>query len=65
MPYHPTICCSWNPSTTGPKRAENTNKKRAVARCEALDVRYMPNGCPNSLPNGSGAPNGSQCSITL
>jgi len=21
-------------------------KKRAIARCEALDVRYMPNGCP-------------------
>jgi hypothetical protein len=24
-------------------------KKRAVARCEALDVRYLPNGCPYSL----------------
>ena len=45
MPYHPTICCSWIPSTTGPANDQGT-KKRAIARCEALDVRYMPNGCP-------------------
>lgn len=41
MPYHPTIVVSWNPSTTGPKRIRD-QQKRAIARCEALDVRYLP-----------------------
>ena len=48
MPYHPTICCSWNPSTTGQPRV------RAPKKGPSRDARpstcgTCPNGCPDSL----------------
>ena len=57
--------CSVESLHDGSKTSWNTNKKGPSRDAKALDVRYLPNGCPYSLPNGSGADLGSQCGVTL
>ncbi|CAG0983390.1 hypothetical protein GPROT1_02468 [Gammaproteobacteria bacterium] len=63
MPYHPTILLCVEALHAGYWRVL-IPKKKAFARCEALDVQNLPNGCPDSLHNATGAGGGSQCSVT-